>query len=406
MQIHQEHSVPFFTVLLIAFVLILFNFIQMDMMDVLGPLLQKKLSITVNDLGSVNGLFFLVDMIGIFFAGLLIDRYHIRYIIASSLFFHIMGLVIFLSHSNIATLYLWRIFAGAAMSSSYLSIIKLISLAVKKEKFGLAIGITGLAVMPAGILSHSPLLTLVNYFGLYISLLINVILGTVLILIVLYKLTVPQSFDRQTKSSREKIIIVNQLNLTAFAYAALANLPLFIFGAGLGTEYLTYYFNLSLTNASKVISCLFLGDMVGGIIWGSMFDKYINAKHFLFVGAALFTLLGFIIFSQHNLLNIYTLSLIFFLMGNATSSQTVAYANVIKNNPIHHIGFIVSIMTIVSVGLGAVMQKIFSYFFFTSVSRHYEVVLLLGVTILAINFMPFSYKLCKNFFRQLYRRSV
>ena len=355
--------------MLVIYLFIFFHFFQMDMMDALGQILQKNLHISTEKLGIVDSVFFYADFLMIYIAGVSLDWFEPKYLMIFSVAINLIGLLIFNHFHTFDTLICWRILSGIGMSYAFVSAIKIISVAIDDDKFGVAFSKTGFSMMPAGVLAHKPTLWFIQKWGLAEFFHMYLIAGVGLILLMYFFLTT----DIKEKSVKifNKLKIFSVYNISAALYSAFANLPLFILGASFGMSYLMRNYAMTTTHAAYIISLLFIGDMFGSLMWGFLFDKLtIIRNKLIIIGWCVYlvTTTAMVLIRFHP--SPVFLGVLFAVLGLATSSQTLAYVGTMKKNSSVHIGKIVSLISLLSVGMGAVFESIFTRFFDSDFISH------------------------------------
>lgn len=135
------------------------------------------------------------------------------------------------------------------------------------------------------------------------------------------------------------------------------NLPIYMLGAMWGIPYLVSVGNYSQTQAATISGMLFLGTMIGSPITGAISDFYKSRKGIMIVGAIISILVMLIIL--HVKTDYYTDLFLFLLLGMVTSTQILSYPVVVENNPTELSGSATSVISIISLLGGAIIQPLF-----------------------------------------------
>jgi MFS family permease len=342
--------------------LLFYDFLQMNMMNSLSSSLMQYLKITTLKLGEISSTFFYINLLLLYPAGRMLDSFQIKWVVASSLLFTLVGTLIFILIPNSSTLVLWRCLSGVAGAFSYLSCVKILAMYFPRRLLGLLLGLTGIVIMIAGIFAQYPLVLIVNSFGIKTTLIFDILLGVIVIgfLAVIPKNIPPSRSSNLNVKSNAKAFL-NIQNWLIGAYASLNNLPLFILGALWGNLYLQQTRIMSIESASLITSMIFFGNMLGAPSLGAFSDKIGDRKYLMLLSSILMLLSCTMTLLAPPSTSLFMFGLLFFLMGFSTGSQTLAYALIVDLNKNENIAKATSILSLLSVGLGAVAQPLFAY---------------------------------------------
>lgn len=356
----MKYRIPWPLILALSLFLI-YEFLQLNMMNTLAPFLKDSLHLSVNQLGLVSSLFFYANLGMLFFSGTLLDLYSPKWLMAGGIGLSILGLILFIAIPSYETALAWRACAGISGGFSYLSIVKIISEKFKKNKAGFLIGATSWVIMPAGILAQTPFLFLIHGVGLSHALLCNALLG-ILVIVVLFVVLGKEHFERHPHPIGQSIkLSFGRLSNWAIAlFSALANLPLFLLGAAWGDLYLTHVNqHISMTEASLISSMLYAGNMVGAPLLGGLSDRHKHRGTFLILGAVGYLISAILIMLVAKIALPLFLIVLFFLLGIATT-QSVAYALIIDISRPQDVAKTTSLISFFSVGGGALSANLFA----------------------------------------------
>ena len=353
-------------IILVIYIFVFFHFFQMDMMDSVGQILQHQLHLTTQKMGIIDSAFFYADFLMIFIAGITLDIFDPKYLMIFSIFINLIGISIFYSLPSFNTLLFWRILAGIGMAYSFISALKIIATRLRKDKLGVAFAVIGFAIMPAGIMAHRPLLSFIQHYGVMDFYHVYLMSGALIIMIIYVALGASNKNNDESNSLSIKMFSV--YNFSAALYSSFANLPLFILGASFGMDYVMKNYFMTTTQAAYIISLLFIGDMLGSLLWGTLFDKFKgHGDRLLVTGAMIYFLVssGFFIIKFHP--TIYLAGGLFFMLGLVTSTQTISYVSIMVKNPSISIGKVISLTSLLSVGMGAIFEYVFTALFKNSI---------------------------------------
>jgi MFS family permease len=339
-----------------------YDFLQMNMMNSLSSSLIECLKITMLQLGEIAAVFFYINLLLLYPAGLLLDRFHVKLVVVFSLFFTLGGTLIFTLTPSALTLVEWRALSGVAGAFSYLSCVKILATYFPRKILGLYIGLTGIVIMLAGVVAQYPLVLFVGHFGLKTTLIFNIVLGaTVISFLLIIPKKIPESFSKNYTIPTSSNTFWNIYNWFIGIYAALNNLPLFVLGALWGNVYLQHTHSMSIESASVITSMIFFGNMLGAPLLGFFSDRMRDRKKLILLSSLLMLGSCAITLMAPVNTNVFFIGFLFFLMGIATGSQTLAYALIVDINKSENTAQATSILSFLSVGLGALAQPLFVF---------------------------------------------
>lgn len=343
---------------------VLFNFIQLNMMNVLSVYLVKMFNINPVKLGFVGSAYFYTNLACIFFAGLLLDSFSPKKIVLFAITISFVTLIFFTFIPCLYSLIIWRLSGGIACAFSIAGAVKIISEHFPANKRGLMIGLIGMVSTIAGVVSQLPLSFSLQNYGMHFTFLVIAAVGFVAFLLIC--LTVENNFTKkhtnfsQILNSTYKIFF-NLKNMCAAFFECFINLPLFVLGALWGSLYLIKTHNVNENIAAIMVSMLFFGHMLGAPFFGFLADKLNSRKLLLFIGSGLALASVILInsLSPSPLQSIFLL-FVFFLLGFSTGTQIVTDAFVVQRNS-EGVARAISLLSLISVSGGAIFQPLFGF---------------------------------------------
>ncbi len=353
---------------------LLYDFFQINLLNSVAPFAMELVKITPTQLGIISSMFFLVNLIFLFPAGALLDSKQPKWLMAISLLITVIGIGIFTIKPNITTMVIWRSLSGITGAFSYLSCVKMLADGFSRRHLGLLIGLTGIVIMMAGVIAQYPLIWVLNSIGLVNTMLLN---GGVGILVIILILFITKNNDEDFTNafharSKMSAVFLKKFNWLIALYACLTNFPLFVLGALWGNLYLQHEHHMTLEAASFVSSMIFIGNIFGAPLLGSIGDKLKNKKLLMVISASIMLISTYLILiSPMNTSYLYILTL-FFVLGFSTGSQTLAYASVVEINEQHNTAKATSMLSFLSVGGCAIAQPLFGFIVALGNGRNYQ----------------------------------
>lgn len=341
----------------------LYDFIQMQMFNVLGSYIQRDFSLNTEEFASLGSMFLLADVIFLFPAGVLLDRVSIRKATIITLILSILGAFGFATASSYEVAILSRFSAGVAHAFCFLCCMILATRWFSPEKRSLVIGIMVTLGLTGGLIAQTPLTHLVEYLGDWrMAIMWDVGLGIVVLsLIMMFVKDHPE--DRTYSfGNNEKFKLIgflqnvkeassNQVNWLLGLYTGFMNLPVMIIGGLFGVSYFTQAHNMTSFDASKITSMIFLGTIIGSPLMGWLSDYIKDSRKLMlymsFISFILFGMLYFFSMTQTQYL------ILFFTLGVVTSAQILSYPSITVSNSHKISGTALGLASCIIMGLGS-----------------------------------------------------
>ena len=343
----------------------MFNFIQLNMMNVLSIYLMRSFDIKEAALGFIGSTYFYTNLIFTFFSGMLLDLFSPKRLVISAICISLCGLIYFIVIPSIFSLVIWRLAAGVTCAFTITGTLKIIAEYFYDQERGLAIGLVNTVVFLAGIISQLPFSLVLKNLGINIALLIVFGMGFCSLCLVYFFISHHKQIKHNTNFIHTIIstckIFSDFKNLCAALFACFTNLPLFILGALWGSAYLMRVYNMRSGLAAVIVSMLFLGHMIGAPVFGFLTDRMRSRRGLSLFGAgmAIISALLISLFSYHPFCEEVMLCVLFFFLGVSTSSQIISWTFVVSNSRKDSVARAVSLVGLISVFGGVVFQPMF-----------------------------------------------
>ncbi len=154
-----------------------------------------------------------------------------------------------------------------------------------------------------------------------------------------------------------KSILLKKINILAAIYTGLMNLPIYILATLWGIPFLKIAQHDSTSEAANITSMLFVGTIIGMPVAGYLADKLKSRIIVMKYSAIIALLLSMLIIQTYY--SFHMELLYFFLLGFTTSAQVLSYPLVLNQNPLKSSALATSVISIISLLLGAIMQPAF-----------------------------------------------
>lgn len=350
-----------------------YEFIQMNFFDALSPDLMKAFSANAGHLGYLSAFYFYANLIFLFPAGLILDRFSTRKIILIAMSICVSGTALFSLSQTFWQASIFRFLTGIGSAFCFLSCIRLASRWFPSHKMALISGLVVTMAMAGGALAHTPMTLLSEHFGWRHAVMFDAALGIVLIFIIAcivqdYPNLLSLHHEKQEASAISELGFWHSMRLSYFNwqnwlcgfYTCLMNSPIAIFGALWGTLYIQQTQHFSATQASTISGMIFIGTIMGSPTAGFLSDYFKRRKRFMWIGAllALLDMLAILYYPNPS----FVLSLgLFFLLGFVTSTQIISYPTVSESNSELITASSVSVVSFCAISGYAIFQPLFGY---------------------------------------------
>lgn len=344
-----------------------YEFIQGNLFGSISKDMMQAFAITADKMVFLSSIYFVANVIFLFPAGVLLDRFSTRRIILVSLLICIFGTFLLANTHSFQVALLCRFLTGIGSAFCFLSSIRLATRWFPANKMALITGLIVTMAMTGGMVAQTPMTLLINELGWRMALMFDGAVGLVILAIIANTvedwphgkaLRKEDSLGGMSIWASMRRSYFNGQNVLAALYTSLMNMPIAILGAMVGSLYLEQAIGFSRKDASMITSMLFFGSILGGPLIGSLSDKLGIRKKPMMI----FNLLSLamvcltLYFPTHN----FTLLMVlFFLIGFFTCAQVISYPLIAENNPPALTATAVSVASILTQGGYVLYQNIF-----------------------------------------------
>lgn len=358
-------------VVLSAALFFFYILMQINLFNAVSSELTTELNLTSSQLGYLASVFFYGNLLFLFPAGLLLDRFSVRNLLLVAFFITLVSSYVFSTTSSFVVMNITRFIIGLMGSLCFLPSIKLASRWFKPQQMALAIGIVTTMGMLGGMLAQTPLVLLVQKIGWRAAIQAITNFGVLLIFIQLIFIKDEpkklEKIDALEQKHVEKIgfwhcltkTLANTQNWYASIYICLVNLPIYILGIAWGVPYLTQMHNLTQIQASHATAMIFIGMMLGCPLAGAISDRIGLRKPPMLFGAIL-TLIAVLIIMFTPTLPAWIMIGEFLFLGLASGWQVIGYPVLAESNPHEITGVSTSLGSILIVS-GGTLIPVFGY---------------------------------------------
>lgn len=370
MKVLMSNKIMPWIVCLAAALFFFYEFIQSNMFSSIAVNVMADFHIDAKSYSWLSSIYFLANVIFLFPAGAILDRFSTKKVILISLGICIFGTFLFAISSDYWVALSCRFLTGIGSAFCFLSCIRLASRWFPPSRMALATGVIVTFAMTGGMIAQTPLTLLIEAFDWRTAIIFDAVLGGVIFVIIcLCVKDFPVGSEKKEKQNR---VVLKELgvlgcmrkayfrwrNILCGLYASLMNMPIVILGAMAGGIYLMQVNQMTRTDASYATSLLFIGSLIGAPVAGWISDYFKRKRIFMLLGAVISFCIMWILLYQHSL----TLTLVFtlfFLLGFVTSTQILSYPMVAEHNPHELTATAVSVVSIMTQGGPFLYQNVF-----------------------------------------------
>ncbi len=327
---------------------------------VISPDLMKDFSITAEALGMLSGFYFYTFAAAQFPLGPILDKYGPRRTVVYFSVFTIAGSLLFALAPTYIYAVIGRALIGLGVSCAYMATLKFVSMWFAKDQFG-TLSALSMAIGNIGALTATvPLAVLSTSIGWRNSFLIITVF-TVLSAFLIWKFVVDKELP-QTQQT-QKVNLLDILKNKNFWIVAV--MQFFWFGTFVGIQglwggpFLIDTFNLSKTDAGKIISMIAIGFIFGGPFMGFLSDKVFKSRKWVIIaGLSIFMMILILMTKTDNNTSIKMLYLLFFIYGFFGSAGIIGYSHAKERFPLSQAGTVMSWINFFAIFGAAIFQHI------------------------------------------------
>jgi MFS family permease len=345
-----------------------FEFGLITIFNSIGHLISQTYGISDITLGIINSLYFYTNILFLIPAGYICDRFSTKIAIVVALSISCLGLLVISLTETLFLLVLARFMKGLAGSFSLVACLRIATSWFHSKKLGLVIGVVIAIGMFGGFAAQKPVAYLLHEFGWHRTLFSITFIGLIfIVLILLFVRSAPfnvrelrnkQKFQLKQKGNFFEIalmVLKKPQNWFCALYVGFINCPTFMLGSAWANKFLIKKGGPTINHleAATITGYLFIGMILAYPFWGQFSDWIRSRKKPLILGSliSLITII-FIIYSEVGMIRT---SLLFFILGFALSTQTVAYPLIGELNPMKYNSTATSLVSMMSLLWGGVI---------------------------------------------------
>ena len=374
-QVSVEAKAPAFawTTLLFASLFFFYEFMQMNVINSIGPALLMDFHINATRLAMLSDAYLLANVFFLFPAGMILDRFSTRRIILTALALCFVGTFLLSLAPTVWWAMAARFLTGIGGAFCLLSCMRLATRWFPQSMMARVTGFIVLIAFMGGFAAQAPSTFLLQHVSwrslLQILSLVGLLIWlTIFVFVRDYPQGQKHTAEQQVKDVKRmgflcsvKQALKQRYNWLAGGFVFFMNVPISLFGMTWGVLYLTSAQHVTHMQAAEVTSMLFWGSMLGCPLLGYLSDRLHQRKAMTLLGAVVSLLVVGALFytGVHGLM---VLMLLFFVLGFTTSTQVLAYPVITEKAPKMIAGMCLSIGSVIIMGGQLIMQFLFGLF--------------------------------------------
>ncbi|MGB9732197.1 MULTISPECIES: MFS transporter [Calditerrivibrio] len=325
---------------------------------VISPDLMRDFSITAEALGMLSGFYFYTFAAAQFPLGPILDKYGPKRTVVFFSFFTISGSLLFALAPSYIYAVIGRALIGFGVSCAYMATLKFLSIWFPRDQFA-TLSALSMAIGNLGALTATvPLAAMSSSIGWRKSFLI-ITFFTALSAFLIWKFLKDKDVEHSSENPKVDLLAI----LKNKNFWIIANMQFFWFGAFVGIQglwggpFLMDTFNLSKTEAGKIISMIAIGFIFGGPMLGFLSDKVFHSRKWVIIAGLSVFMMSLIILSKVSPdTSIKVLYITFFIYGFFGSAGIIGYSHAKERFPLSQAGTVMSWINFFAIFGAAIFQ--------------------------------------------------
>ncbi len=353
-----------YTIFFLAASFYLYEFVLQVAPSVMAGPMMSTFRVNAEGFGIISAFYFYAYAPMQLPAGLLFDRYGPRKLMSLALMLCAIGSFFFASTESVITAALGRFLIGIASAFSFIGVLVLLSRWFPPKHFAILAGIAQAMSSVGAIFGEVPLAALINYTGWRKASFILAIVG-VLLSVLLWTFirdfphrSTQEKPTRRLRDEWHRLIEVwrHKYTWVTAGYAFAIWGPITVFAALWGVPFLQEKYQVSVVVASSMCSMIWIGIGIGSPFLGWVSDRFNSRK----IALSLSSVLGLVatIILLYTPISMTWAYFVLFVFGLGSGGQTVSFAVIADNNPIHLVGTASGFNNLAVVLGGAVFQPL------------------------------------------------
>lgn len=308
--------------------------------SVMTQYLMQDLAITTVGLGFMSGFYFYTYTLMQIPAGLLFDRFKVRWVVIVPLSFCALGTLVFSQADTIVGGSVGRLLMGAGSAFAFIAVLVVASDLFSAKRFALMAGLTQMLAAFGAMLGEAPLLPLIQHFGWRGTMLFLTAIAVVLIVLIACFVRYEKcgSFEAHNRVEEKtsifaslKIIGSSKQSWWIASYACLLWAPMAAFASLWGVPLLEKLYAVDKLTATGWVALMWVGIAAGSPLIGWWSDHIKSRRLPLTLSGVIGFVSMLLVISGFNVPHALIMLALFFA-GAASSGQALSFAVVNDNS--------------------------------------------------------------------------
>lgn len=291
--------------------------------------LMRQFQVDGAQLGSLAATFFYTYTVAQVFAGILVDRFGVRFLTGFSIIIGAGGAGLFAVSETLWMATIARGMMGLGIAFATVTYLKMTAVWFRADQVAFIGGLLATAVMLGAVFGQAPLAALLDHTSWRFVLGVCSVIGFVIsALFLIFIRNTPQNnlhiqdtlqqkkptLHQGFSLSEVKKVLKNRQNWLITAYSGLAFAPLSVLGGLWGNPFLQEAYHLSRTHAASLVSLMFIGLGLGSPLFGLLSDR-LGKRVIMMKWGVILSLLSMLMVLYLSNLPLWLLGTLLFLLG-------------------------------------------------------------------------------------------
>ncbi|MDC0535443.1 MFS transporter [Francisellaceae bacterium] len=296
--------------------------------------LEKDFHIGASSLGFLSAAYFYAYIIFQLPAGIIIDKFNVRWVISTAMLLCILGNLLFSVANSFEMAFLGRVLMGIGSAFGFIGAAKVASIWLPNRLFSPFISITVFIGTMGGLVADTALSALTHNLGWRLGNNVFTLVGIIILLLMVAFIknksnTSQQAIEKHHSSSLKAQLIMLLGLFRSFKFwvnaiiGAVLFVPINVLASLWGVGFIQAKMNISSTVAADVNSLLFLGSAIGCIAIAIISAYTNNFRRLIIISSVLLTVFSIIVI--YVALPMWLFVTIYFLLGFSVGAQTLSF---------------------------------------------------------------------------------
>ena len=307
--------------------------------SVMTQYLMQDLAITTVGLGFMSGFYFYTYTVMQIPAGLLFDRFKVRWVVILPLSFCALGTLVFSQAHSILGGSIGRLLMGAGSAFAFIAVLVVASDLFSAKRFALMTGLTQMLAAFGAMLGEAPLLPLIQHFGWRGTMLFLTGIAVILIILIAWFVRYEKCESFESCAPVERVPVFASLKMIASSkqswwiasYACLLWAPMAAFASLWGVPLLEKLYGVDKLVATGWVALMWVGIAVGSPLIGWWSD-FIKSRRLPLTLSGIIGFFSMLLVVSGSDMPHVLIAIALFFAGAACSGQALSFAVVNDNS--------------------------------------------------------------------------